>query len=473
MKLMPTMYLKSHQLYDKITEILVENKGTILFKTSWFTNLDILVTSDPANVQHVLNSNYSIYQRGSEFRKAFDFLGPAAFTKDLHEWREDKKFTHAFYKEIKFHKSTPKIIHHTLENGLLPVLDHVSQQNQVLDLQNLFNRYMLDATCLSATGFDLGSLRVDFPKAPLLDAMVLGARRRGRVFRHILPERVWRMQKWLRIGKEKKLAEAYIVVDQILGDYVSRKRIAAKNQETGDDFDVLKFYLAEAGGGSKGSKKHAEKGFLVANIATLLFAGRDTSAGLLTWFFYLIFKNPLVENKILEEIRQFSPPQKYLFSKVEELSKLVYLHSVLIESLRLYPTVPVIIRDPAKEDVLPSGHKVDQTTKVFLCTYAMGGCRRFGVKIATNLSRRDGYLGKNKSNMWLPTFFLHSDTRMQTRAQASETDSQAANYRAGNWQEERPPGRREDNPPSPGRASSAPLKVSLPAKEVCLTRESL
>ncbi|KAK6125568.1 hypothetical protein DH2020_040690 [Rehmannia glutinosa] len=328
MKLMPTMYLKSHQLYDKITEILVENKGTILFKTSWFTNLDILVTSDPANVQHVLNSNYSIYQRGSEFRKAFDFLGPAAFTKDLHEWREDKKFTHAFYKEIKFHKSTPKIIHHTLENGLLPVLDHVSQQNQVLDLQNLFNRYMLDATCLSATGFDLGSLRVDFPKAPLLDAM-------------------------------DDIAEAV-------------KRIAAKNQETGDDFDVLKFYLAEAGGGSKGSKKHAEKGFLVANIATLLFAGRDTSAGLLTWFFYLISKNPLVENKILEEIRQFSPPQKYLFSKVEELSKLVYLHSVLIESLRLYPTVPVIIRDPTKEDVLPSGHKVDQTTKVFLCTYAMG-----------------------------------------------------------------------------------------------------
>ncbi|KAI3451563.1 hypothetical protein Pfo_008228 [Paulownia fortunei] len=371
MKLMPTVYLKSHQLYDKMTQVLAENKGTILFKTSWFTNLDILVTSDPANVQHIMNSKFSIYQRGSEFRKAFDFLGDAAFIKDLDEWREDKKFTHAFYKENQFLKSTPKIIHHTLEKGLIPVLDHMSQQNQVLDLQSLFNRYMLDATCLMATGFDLGSLRIGLPKSPLLDAM--DDMSEAVFWRHILPERVWKLQRWLRIGKEKKMAEACIIVNQILGDYVSKKKeVAAKNQKTGDEFDVLKFYLAEADGDSKGSTKHKEKAFLAANIMTLLFAGRDTSAALLAWFFYLISRNPLVENKIIEEIKQNSPPQKHTFSKVEELSKLVYLHSALAESLRLFPTAPVIIRDPTQEDVLPSGHKVGKTTKVFLCSYAMG-----------------------------------------------------------------------------------------------------
>ncbi|KAK6125578.1 hypothetical protein DH2020_040680 [Rehmannia glutinosa] len=365
MKLMPTVYLKSHELYDKMTQVLAENKGTILLKTSWFTNLDTLVTSDPTNVQHVMSSNY---QRGSEFRKAFDFLGDAAFIKDLHEWREEKKFTHAFYKENQFHKSTPKIIHHTLEKGLITVLDHALHQNQVINLQNLFNRYMLDATCLLATGFDLGSLRVGFPKAPLLDAMDDMAE--AVFFRHILPERVWRMQRWLRIGKEKKLAEASVVVHQILGDYLSKKY---ENQETCEDFDVLRFYLSEAAGDSKKSIKHAEKTFLVANITTLLFAGRDTSGALLTWLFYLISTNPLVENKILEEIRQIiSPPKHYIFYKAEELSKLVYLQSALTESLRLFPPVPVIIRDPIREDVLPSGHKVDQKTKIILCTYAMG-----------------------------------------------------------------------------------------------------
>ncbi|KAG8383851.1 hypothetical protein BUALT_Bualt04G0056700 [Buddleja alternifolia] len=285
-----------------------------------------------------------------------------------------KKFTHSFYKENDFQKSTPKIIYHTLEKGLIPVLDHISHQNGVLDLQSLFNRYMLDSTCIMATGFDLGSLRVGFPKCPLLVAMDDIAEAIFR--RHILPERVWKLQRWLRVGKEKKMAEACTIFNQILEDYVSEKsKLSANNnnnQENEDitNFDVLKFYLSEATGGPG---KHAEKTFLAANIMTLLFAGKDTSAALLTWFFYLISENPLAQNKILEEIRQnFPKPQKHIFSKTEELGKLVYLQSALCETLRLFPTAPVIIRDPTQEDVLPSGHQVYRNTKVILCTYAMG-----------------------------------------------------------------------------------------------------
>ncbi|KAL0449845.1 UNVERIFIED_CONTAM: Alkane hydroxylase MAH1 [Sesamum latifolium] len=308
---------------------------------------------------------------GSEFRKAFDFFGGDAIflIKDVQEWKEEKKFTHAFYKENQFQKSSLKIIHQALEKSLIPVLDHMSQQNQVLDLQILFNRYMLDTTCLMATGFDPGSLRIGFPKSPLLDAMDDMAEV---VFsRHILPEGVWKLQRWLRIGKEKKTAEACNILNQTVADYVSKNQeLTAKKQENGDDFDVLKFYLAQAT--AKGSEKHTETGFLAANVMTLLYAGRDTSAALLTWFFYLISRNPFAKNKILAEIRQNFPPRKHFFPNAEELSKLVYLHCALCESLRLFPTTPVVIREPIQEDVLPSGHKVDQTTKVIICSYAMG-----------------------------------------------------------------------------------------------------
>lgn len=165
--------------------------------------------------------------------------------------------------------------------------------------------------------------------------------------------------------------EACTILTQKLANYVSQKR-DKNNQETSldnDDFDVLKFYMAE------GSEKHTENGYLAANLMTLLFAGRDTSAALLTWFFYLITRNPSVKDKILEEIRQsltLPHDQKHLFSEAEELSKLVYLQCALTETLRLFPAAPVIIRDPNKEDVLPSGHRVGKNTKIVLCTYAMG-----------------------------------------------------------------------------------------------------
>ncbi|CAA0839465.1 cytochrome P450- family 96- subfamily A-polypeptide 1 [Striga hermonthica] len=361
-----------------MTEILTKNKGTVFFQTSWFTHTDVLVTSDPANVNHVINSNYSFYQRGSEFRKAFDFLGQAAFIKDLNEWREEKRFTHAFYKDQQFRDSTPRIILQTIEEGLLPVLNHAARNNQIVDLQAVFNRYMLDATCLLATGFDLASLRVGFPESPLLDAMddISEA-----VFcRHILPERVWKIQRWLGIGKEKKFTKACRVLNQILDGYVSNKyQLMRKknnnNQETGD-FDVLKFYIAYNNNNIK--KSTEEKAYLGFNIMTLFFAGRDTSAALLTWFFYLISENPLVERSVLDEIRKVASADKsdqdriYIFHKAEELVKLVYLHAALTECLRLFPTAPVIMRDPTQEDVLPSGHRVGQRTKVILCTYAMG-----------------------------------------------------------------------------------------------------
>ncbi|GER35275.1 cytochrome P450 family protein [Striga asiatica] len=375
-QILPTIFLKSHQLYTKITYILTENKGTVLFRTSWFTHTDVLITSNPANVNHVINSNYSFYQRGSEFRKAFDFLGQAAFIKDLNEWRDEKRFTHAFYKDQHFRDSTPRIILQTIEEGLVPVLDHAALNKQVIDLQAVFNRYMLDATCLLATGFDLASLRVGFPESPLLDAMddISEA-----VFcRHVLPERVWKIQRWLGIGKEKKFAKACHVLNRILESYVSNKyQVMKNNQETGQDFDVLNFYIANNSNNIKKSTKE-EMAYLGFNIMTLFFAGRDTSAALLTWFFHLISENPSVERSILGEIRKVALTDKidrdriYIFYKAEELVKLVYLQAALTECLRLFPTAPVIMRDPTKEDVLPSGHRVGQRTKVILCTYAMG-----------------------------------------------------------------------------------------------------
>ncbi|KZV19056.1 hypothetical protein F511_08484 [Dorcoceras hygrometricum] len=333
-KMMPTMYLESHKVYDKTTQMLSQNNGTILFRTSWISSNDILVTSDVGNVQHIMNSKFSIYQRGLAFKDVFDFLGDAAFNKSLDEWKEEKKITHAYFRLNDYHKTTPKIIHHTLEKGLIPILDNAAEKDQILDMQSLFNRYMLDATCILGTGFDPGSLRVGFPQTPLLNAMDDIAE--AAFYRHILPEKVWKLQRFLNIGTEKKMVGASKTFDRILDEYVSKKQdSSASGPET----------------------------------------WTDTSGALLTWFFWQISKNPEVKTKILQEIKQTCPhtaSQKHIFSNLDELGKLVYLHSALSEALRIFPTAPFLLRVPNQEDVLPSGHKVNQDTKVMLCSYAMG-----------------------------------------------------------------------------------------------------
>ncbi|XP_057777556.1 alkane hydroxylase MAH1-like [Salvia miltiorrhiza] len=360
MKLLPTAYLKSHELYDMVTQVLAENNGTILCKTSWYTNVDTLVTSDPRNVQHVLNSRSSIYQRGTEFRKVFDFLGDAVYMKDVKEWKEDKKVTHGFFKESGFQTTTPKIIRHTLERGLVPILHHASMSRGVLDLQEVFNRYMIDATCLMATGFDMASLRLGFPACPLQEAMDDLAH--AVFWRNLLPERLWKLQNLLGVGTERKTARACSDLYQIMDDFMSRK----KEVLSGGGFDVLEYYI------HKKESPMAKNEFIIANIVTIFFAARDTSAAILTWFFYLISENPRVKKAILEEIEWFSPAKEHLFSDVEDLSKLVYLHCALSESLRLFPPASVLMREPTEEDVLPSGHRVGKSTRIVMCSYAMG-----------------------------------------------------------------------------------------------------
>ncbi|MBA0591731.1 hypothetical protein Gorai_008733 [Gossypium raimondii] len=59
-------------------------------------------------------------------------------------------------------------------------------------------------------------------------------------------------------------------------------------------------------------------------------------------------------------------------SNYDELSKLTYLHAAVCETLRLYPLVPFEFRSCTKPDFLPSGHRVDRSTRVLIGIHAMG-----------------------------------------------------------------------------------------------------
>lgn len=80
-----------------------------------------------------------------------------------------------------------------------------------------------------------------------------------------------------------------------------------------------------------------------------IIAGKDTSANTLTWFFYMLCKHPLVQEKLAGEVREATEADSNLFADdfaqlITEaaLEKMQYLHAALTETLRLYPAVPVV-----------------------------------------------------------------------------------------------------------------------------------
>ncbi|KAI3466325.1 hypothetical protein Pfo_022988 [Paulownia fortunei] len=365
--MLPTVVQYLHRAHDKITEVLGECGGTYLFRGPWFCDLDLLFTSDPANIQHIFSKNFSNYPKGSEFRKKFEILGDGIFNADFEMWELQRRTTLSLMSHAKFHSSLERSVWHKVETGLLPVLDHFSAQGTAVDLQEIFQRFSFDNICQLVLDYDPGSLRTDLPYVPCEKAFSNALQ--PLLHRHILPESIWKLQKWLKIGNEKKLIEAWKAFDDFIYPHIS-----LEEEEREENLNVLTAFrkaYEESNICFSGDLRQ----FLRDSLLGLLFAGRDTTSTCLTWLFWLIAVNPSAESKILEEIESelhVKEDEKWRFFNMQESSKLTYLHGAICESLRLFPPLALEYKSPVESDTLPSGHYIHQNSKVIISFYSVG-----------------------------------------------------------------------------------------------------
>ncbi|GJT99299.1 alkane hydroxylase MAH1-like protein [Tanacetum coccineum] len=362
-------------IHERLAEILRDTGGTFLFKGPWFIHMDMLVTVDPTDVHHIMSSNFMNFPKGNEFREIFEVLGDGIFNSDHELWRSHRRLTNALINNPKFLGFLARMNTEKLVKGLTPVLNHVASKGVVVDMQDVFQRLTFDTTCMFITGYDPGCLSVDFKDVPFSRAM--DEAEEAIFARHVIPKGVWKLQRWIGFGIEKKLQKAGETLDDVIGGLIARKRkdlsqgVVLKDDAKG--VDLLTSMMTEQQSFTDGSK-HDDK-FIRDTILNLMIAGRDTTSSSLTWFLWLVVTHPEVEKRIRDEINEVIPEYqvgKWRIFEARETNKLVYLHAVFCEALRLYPPVPFQHKAPVKADVLPSGHHVDPNMKILFSLYAMG-----------------------------------------------------------------------------------------------------
>jgi len=77
---------------------------------------------------------------------------------------------------------------------------------------------------------------------------------------------------------------------------------------------------------------------MVDQVAIFFLAGHETSAAALSWALYLLALNPLWQERVAEEAAGFS-------GEFADLSDLKHTRDVFRETLRLYPAVPMMVRE--------------------------------------------------------------------------------------------------------------------------------
>ncbi|XP_006404786.2 alkane hydroxylase MAH1 isoform X2 [Eutrema salsugineum] len=337
----------------------------------------MLITVDPANIHHIMSSNFANYPKGSEFKKIFDVLGDGIFNADSDLWKDLRKSAQSMMSHQEFQRFTLRTSMSKLEKGLVPLLDHVAEKKLVVDLQDVFQRFTFDTTFVLATGIDPGCLSIEMPEIEF--ARALDEAEEALFFRHVKPEMVWKMQRLIGFGDELKMKRAHSTFDRVCSKCIASKRDEVSRGLINIDSsskDLLMSYMDVDTTKYKLLNPSDEK-FLRDMILSFMIAGRDTTGSALTWFFWLLSKNPQATAKIRQEINTKLSPRTNDGSEIDsfnhqELSKLVYLHGALYEALRLYPPVPFQHKSPTKPDVLPSGHRVDASSKIVFCLYSLG-----------------------------------------------------------------------------------------------------
>lgn len=105
---------------------------------------------------------------------------------------------------------------------------------------------------------------------------------------------------------------------------------------------------------------------IIKTNATVLMAGSDSPATLLSGVTFLLLKNRSWLIKLQEEVRSLSLSELTFTS----LSKLKILHAVIQESIRVYPPVPTILpRLTPKEGALIDGVWISGDTGVGVAQY--------------------------------------------------------------------------------------------------------
>ena len=84
---------------------------------------------------------------------------------------------------------------------------------------------------------------------------------------------------------------------------------------------------------------------MVDQVAIFFLAGHETSASALAWGMYLLAANPEVQDRVAAEAASFAADPSF-----SNLSRLKYTRDVFREVLRLYPPVPMMVRQTARPE---------------------------------------------------------------------------------------------------------------------------
>ncbi|XP_024975972.1 cytochrome P450 704B1 [Cynara cardunculus var. scolymus] len=380
--------------YDRMHDWLVNylSKSSTVVVPMPFTTYTYI--ADPANVEHVLKTNFANYPKGDVYHSYMEvLLGDGIFNSDGENWRKQRK-TSSFEFASKNLRDFSTVVFREYSLKLSSILSQAAFHHQQLDIQELLMRMTLDSICKVGFGVEIGTLAPNLPHnrfAKAFDAANIIV-----TLRFIDP--LWRVKKFLRVGSEAVLDQSIKMIDDFTYSVIRRRKAEIEEAQEVLNNDKMKHdILSRFIELEKDPENNINDKSLRDVVLNFVIAGRDTTATTLSWAIYMIMVHDHVAEKLYAELKAFEQDraeeenvtlkhcetedlesfdlrtkQFAQLMSYDSLGKLYYLHAVITETLRLYPAVPQDPKGILNDDILPDGTKVKAGGMVTYVPYSMG-----------------------------------------------------------------------------------------------------
>ncbi|KAL8119104.1 cytochrome P450 704C1-like [Apium graveolens] len=357
-----------NRLHDYLGEV-VKRHGTFRLLVADHSEI---YTKDVRVIEHILKTNFEKYPKGQYNHDIeTELFGQGIFSVNGAKWRQQRKLaSHEFSTRV-LRDFSCKIFRKKAAN-LVSTVSEFSTASKTFDVHDLLMKFTLDSIFKVGFGVDLGSLEGSSKATAFIkafdDSNALTFQR------HIDP--IWKLKRFLNIGSEASLKKNIKIIQDFVQKLINKKREQTEKRiNFSDKEDILSRFLVES---TKDPEMNDQ--YLRDIILNFMIAGKDTTGNTLSWFLYVLCLNPLLQEKLVQEINivvgdqgNKASAEDFLAAMTDEiLEKMHYLHAALTETLRLFPAVPLDGRCADMDDILPDGYKLRKGDSVYYLAYAMG-----------------------------------------------------------------------------------------------------
>ena len=308
-----------------------------------------LVVSDPVQAKHILREQNTLYDKGLLGELLDPIMGKGLIPADPETWSVRRRvIVPAFHKAWLNHMVG---LFGYCNEALIETLDKASKSNGKIEMEEKFCSVALDIIGLSVFNYEFGSVTNESPVIKAVYSALVEVEHRS-----MTPAPYWDLPFANElVPRLRKFNDDLKILDDVLTDLIDR----AKNSRQVEDIEELEKrdyanvkdpsllrFLVDMRGADIDNKQ------LRDDLMTMLIAGHETTAAVLTWALFELTKNPDKMAKVTAEIDSVIGDRAPTYEDIREMK---YLRLVVAETLRMYPEPPLLIRRCRTQNDLPKG----------------------------------------------------------------------------------------------------------------------